>query len=64
MLLVSVGFSGGDIENPSYELVCTGTTGHYEVAEITYDPKLISYERLLEIFWQNIDPTNPGWAIC
>ena len=40
-------------------MVCTGTTGHYEVAEITYDPKLISYERLLEIFWQNIDPTNP-----
>ncbi|MGE8080640.1 peptide-methionine (S)-S-oxide reductase MsrA [Peribacillus loiseleuriae] len=53
------GYSGGHVENPTYEQVKTGTTGHYEVVEITYDPKLFPYERLLELFWQQIDPTDP-----
>ncbi|MFJ5623359.1 peptide-methionine (S)-S-oxide reductase MsrA [Peribacillus loiseleuriae] len=53
------GYSGGHVENPTYEQVKTGTTGHYEVVEITYDPELFPYERLLELFWQQIDPTDP-----
>ncbi|KMY51737.1 peptide-methionine (S)-S-oxide reductase MsrA [Peribacillus loiseleuriae] len=53
------GYSGGHVKNPTYEQVKTGTTGHYEVVEITYDPELFPYERLLELFWQQIDPTDP-----
>ena len=52
------GYAGGTKANPSYDDVCTGTTGHAEVAEITFDPATISYERLLEIFWQAHDPTT------
>jgi len=52
------GYMGGQIENPSYEAVCSGTTGHAEVAQITYDPDIISFEELLEVFWQTHDPTT------
>lgn len=52
------GFSGGHVANPSYELVCTGTTGHAEVCQITYDPRQISYDELLEVFWKTHDPTT------
>lgn len=45
---------------PSYEQVCSGTTGHYEAVQITYDPKLFPYENLLNLYWQQIDPTDPG----
>jgi peptide methionine sulfoxide reductase msrA/msrB len=54
------GYTGGSVANPSYEQVCSGTTGHYEAVEVTFDPALISYERLLDIFWRNIDPTDPS----
>ncbi|OJF18362.1 MAG: methionine sulfoxide reductase, partial [Bacillaceae bacterium G1] len=47
-------------ENPTYEEVCSGTTGHYEAVQITYDPSVISYGQLLDIFWRQIDPTDPG----
>lgn len=52
------GYSGGTIPNPDYELVCTGTTGHAEAVQITYNPAQISYNELLEIFFQTHDPTT------
>ena len=55
---VASGFAGGAKPNPSYEEVCTGTTGHAEVIQIEYDPKLISYEKLLDTFWDAHDPTT------
>lgn len=57
------GYMGGDEKqygNPSYEDVCTDETGHAEVVEIVFDPTKVSYERLLEIFWQNHNPTTPN----
>ena len=48
---------GGTTENPTYEEVTTGKTGHAEVVEILFDPNVVSYEELLEVFWRNIDPT-------
>lgn len=52
------GYSGGSVKNPSYKEVCNGTTGHAEVAQITFDPKVISYSELLEIFWSSHNPTT------
>ena len=52
------GFAGGTVPNPSYEQVCTGTTGHAEVIQLTYDPSVLSYEKVLEIFWAAHDPTT------
>jgi len=52
------GYSGGKVKNPSYREVCTGMTGHAEVTQITYDPKVVSFEDLLEVFWNTHDPTT------
>ena len=52
------GYSGGTVSNPTYEQVCAGTTGHAEVCQISYDPNKISYDGLLEVFWQTHDPTT------
>ncbi|MEP5613015.1 MAG: peptide-methionine (S)-S-oxide reductase MsrA [Cyclobacteriaceae bacterium] len=52
------GYSGGSVENPSYEAVCTGTTGHAEVIRIAFDTDEVSYEELLEVFWKTHDPTT------
>lgn len=52
------GYSGGNVPNPSYEAVCTGKTGHAEVIQIQFDPELISFEELLQIFWKTHDPTT------
>lgn len=55
---VESGYSGGKVKNPTYREVCSGLTGHAEVIQLTYDPKVISYDELLEIFWQTHDPTT------
>lgn len=55
---VESGYSGGKVKNPTYREVCSGLTGHAEVIQITYDPSLISYESLLEVFWNTHDPTT------
>jgi len=54
----AVGYSGGSLANPSYKDVCTDRTGHAEVVEVEYDPARVSYEKLLEVFWSNHDPTT------
>jgi peptide-methionine (S)-S-oxide reductase len=53
------GYSGGDVKNPTYKQVCTGTTGHAEAIQVTYDPAAVSYQDLLEVFWKTHDPTTP-----
>ena len=55
---VVAGYSGGHMENPTYRDVCTDETGHAEVVQVTYDPAKVSYEQLLDVFWQTHDPTQ------
>ncbi len=55
---VTSGYSGGTVKNPSYKEVCTGRTGHAECLQIVYDPSVISYDALLEVFWKTHDPTT------
>ena len=57
---VTSGYSGGHVKNPTYEEVCSGTTGHLESVQIVFDPQLISYSELVDIFWRQIDPTDDG----
>ncbi len=52
------GYMGGELENPTYEQVLTGETGHQEVVQITFDPAIFPYEKLLELYWPQIDPTD------
>ncbi len=54
------GYTGGDLENPSYEQVSSGTTGHLEAVQVSFDPDRISYQQLLEVFWRHINPTDAG----
>jgi len=56
---VTAGYTGGATQNPTYEEVSAGTTGHAEAVQIVYEPAKVSYETLLEVFWRNIDPTQP-----
>lgn len=58
VISTTVGYSGGPEENPTYEQVASGMTGHAEAIQIEYDPEKITYEKLLEVFWMNIDPTQ------
>ena len=52
------GYTGGTVENPTYEEVSSGTTGHLEAVQITFDPQLVKYEDLLEVFWKQVNPTD------
>jgi peptide-methionine (S)-S-oxide reductase len=61
-----VGYEGGTLENPTYEDVCSHTTGHAEVVQVTYDPERVSYDDLLNVFWRKHDPTQlnrQGWDV-
>jgi peptide-methionine (S)-S-oxide reductase len=58
------GYTGGSKKNPTYEEVSAGTTGHAEAVQITYDPTKISYEKLLDVFWRNIDPLTANAQFC
>lgn len=64
VLSVTSGYTGGRTPNPTYDTVSSGGTGHAEAVEILYDPKKISYEKLLDIFWHNVDPTNANGQFC
>jgi peptide-methionine (S)-S-oxide reductase len=58
------GYAGGEVEDPTYEQVVRGNTGHLEVMQVTYDPSKVSYEELLEVYWLNIDPLDGGGQFC
>lgn len=58
IIRVVSGYTGGHVSNPTYEQVCSHTTGHTEAVEITFDPAVVSYEKLVEIYWQQTDPTD------
>ena len=58
------GFSGGDVPNPTYRQVVAGGTGHYEAVEIPYDPSVVSYAELLDLFFRSVDPTDAGGQFC
>ena len=58
VLKVESGYAGGTVNNPTYRQICTGTTGHAEVVQITFDPAVISYKEILDVFWRVHDPTT------
>ena len=58
------GYAGGTVDNPTYQQVSSGITGHTEVVEVTFDPSRVSYERLLYVFWRNIDPLDGRGQFC
>ena len=55
---VESGYSGGKVKNPTYKEICSGLTGHAEVIQVTYNPEIVTYEQLLEVFWKTHDPTT------
>jgi peptide-methionine (S)-S-oxide reductase len=60
----TVGYTGGTLANPTYEQVSSGTTGHYEAIQIVYDPKIISYGQLVNLYWHDTDPTDANGQFC
>jgi peptide-methionine (S)-S-oxide reductase len=64
VISVTSGYTGGHKENPTYEEVSAGTTGHAEAVQIVFDPAKITYARLLDVFWHNIDPTVQNQQFC
>lgn len=64
VLSTTSGYTGGQTLNPDYQAVSAGGTGHAEAVRIEYDPRKVSYERLLDVFWRNVDPTDAGGQFC
>jgi peptide-methionine (S)-S-oxide reductase len=64
VIKTTVGYTGGTLENPTYEQVSAGNTGHYEAIEVVYDPSTISYQRLVNYFWHDIDPSDATGQFC
>lgn len=64
VIKTTAGYTGGHTQNPTYEQVSSGITGHAEAVEILYDPRKISYQKLLDVFWHNVDPTNADGQFC
>jgi len=64
VLSATSGYMGGTVANPSYEAVSAGRTGHAESVEVVYDPAKVSYQRLLDAFWHNVDPVTPNAQFC
>jgi len=64
VISVTSGYTGGTVQNPTYEQVSSGTTGHAEAVQVVYDPRKIRYETLLDVFWRNIDPTVKDRQFC
>ncbi len=59
-----VGYTGGKMPNPTYEAVCEGNTGHTEAILVTFDPSIVTYEQVLDVFWRNVDPTTRNRQFC
>ncbi|PKN41292.1 MAG: peptide-methionine (S)-S-oxide reductase [Deltaproteobacteria bacterium HGW-Deltaproteobacteria-18] len=64
VLATEAGYTGGQTPNPSYEQVSSGTSGHLEAMRVVYDPELVDFGKLLDVFWRNIDPTDAGGQFC
>ena len=64
VLQTTSGYTGGNVDNPTYKQVTRGGTGHREAVEIVFDPRKVSYEELVEIFWRSVDPTDGGGQFC
>ena len=64
VISVYSGYMGGTVANPTYEQVSRGNTGHAEVIQVTYDPSKVSYEKLLDTYWVNVDPVDKGGQFC
>ncbi len=64
VIATTAGYMGGQVKNPTYEQVSSGRTGHTEVVQVVYDPSKVTYEKLLEVFWANIDPTVRNAQFC
>ena len=64
VIATTSGYMGGQTKNPTYEQVSTGRTGHAEVVQVEYDPAKVTYEKLLDVFWRNIDPTQKDAQFC
>jgi peptide-methionine (S)-S-oxide reductase len=64
VISVTSGYTGGQVKNPTYEQVSSGSTGHAESVEVVFDPSKTSYEKLLDVFWHNVDPTQANGQFC
>ncbi len=64
VIATTSGYAGGHLPSPTYRDVTSGTSGHLEVVEVTYDPAIVSYSELLQVFWRNVDPVDAGGQFC